>query len=768
MSFDHRFVPPLIALLGAIAACGADTASRPVSASPSASSSASTNVVPTPRTRLLDALTEFRRPADVIALLPPALSADVEEVLSRLDPQQRAGLPTLRGADASANALLHVSTGGQSPEAYYALATGSAADDLFALCIALGKRDYAPILEAAPRLAEAAAKRWLSDQVIEVSSPSRFTPALCDRIDRVALRLGRFDLGLLARQAAADLEPKRERLLAVAAMAARQLDVPEARRALRAADPAATSAPAEAARRGSGPRAGALVAAAERVAEASSSSGGPAQLALARDLLFLGRYEQARQTLGSANGEARAHLGLAGALALAELDGDTCPHVQSAAGNILLCALAWDRSDTARRAVALVTHAWASGHGRDPEGVETYLGLAHVMPWVYGMVRQSAGGPASPDAFRSRLKALQRAATAAVRVSAEFEGLALFVDTLTAGFDAAAQQKPGERVRLADKAANELLGRARELAGKTPENRFTQAAVLELASFLMQERDVMPLLELLPERVSPGLGQTRALLRMWCAIARQRLPLAERGRAELAQVLLSDAERPLERASLILTMAEADAAVARHASAYQVLEKVASKLRSPDVPPELQLRATIDQAAVVGRVDVDRAARLLETALGDAPPAPPGSAQGDLVLIAKTYLFVLRAQSTVGEERAEYEQKLAEVGEEMRAGRTTASLQLWHELWQRHFEYARQVRKCRGRRGCLHRAKRARTVTAAEIDRRVGAESGRIVRAGVLSAGTVMATFSYSGESGLRPLVVLEPRLLPVTFPPRE
>ncbi len=769
MSFDPRSLLPLLALLGMVtAACGADPASRPQSPSPAASASAPTDGAPTARDRLLDALREFRRPVDVTAALPPELRADVEAVMTRLDPQQRAQLPGLQGADASANALLHAAAGGQCPEAYYALAIGSAADDLFALRGALLKSDASPILAGAPPLAQAAAERWLSDQVIEVGSPSRFTPEVCDRIDRVALRIGRADLALLARQAAADLEPNRERLLAVAEMAARQLDVDEARRALRAGETAATSHATEAGPSGAREHVAALVAAAERVAQAPQHAAGPALLALARDLLELRRYDQARKLLSPASGQARSHLGLASALALANLDGDTCPGVQSATGNILLCAVAWERSDTARRSLALVTEAWAAGQGRDTRGVETYLGLAHVVPWIYGMVRQSAGSPPSPDGFQSRLQALQRAAGAAVTVSPEFEGLALFVDTLTAGFDAATQQQPGQRVRLPVKIADALIERARELGSRTPDNRFTQAAVLELASFLMQERDVLPLIGLLPDELPVELSQTRALLRMWCAIARQRSDLAEAGRAELFQSLPDEAEHPLERAGLILTMAEADVAIAREPGGYQVLEKIAEKLTSPDVPPGLRLRATIDQAGALGRINRERAAQLLEQILGDTPPAPPGSTQADLGLVAKTYLFVMRAQMTAGEEREQYVQKLTEVGKAMHTGKATASLLLWHELWQKELEYESRARQCGGRAGCLHRAQRQRTLGAEEIDRRIGAESGLIARAGVLSAGTVMATFNFSGESGLRPLVVLEPRLLAVEFPSGE
>jgi hypothetical protein len=440
--------------------------------------------------------------------------------------------------------------------------------------------------------------------------------------------------------------------------------------------------------------------------------------------------------------------------------------VETAAGNPLLCAIAWERSDTARRALALVTDAWATGQGRDPRSVETYLGLAHVVPWIYGTVRQSAGSPPSPEAFRSRLQALQSATSAAVKVSSEFEGLALFVDTLTAGFDAAIQQQPGQRVRLPVEVADGLIDRARMLAGGTPDNRFTQAAVLELASFLMQERDVLPLLGLLPDDLPAELSPTRALLRLWCSIARQRSELAEAGRAELFRALPDESERPLERAGLILTMAEADVAIARQPSGYQVLEKIAAKLTSPEVPPDLRLRATIDQAGALGRINRERASKLLEQILGDTPPAPPGSTHADLVLVAKTYLFVLRAQMTVGEERKEYEQKLAEVGKEMRAGKATASLLLWRDLWQKELEHEDRERKCGGRAACLRRAERKRSLSAEEIDRRVGAESGLIARAGVLSAGTVMATFSFSGHSGLRPMVVLEPRLLAVEFPP--
>ena len=167
------------------------------------------------------------------------------------------------------------------------------------------------------------------------------------------------------------------------------------------------------------------------------------------------------------------------------------------------------------------------------------------------------------------------------------------------------------------------------------------------------------------------------------------------------------------------------------------------------------------ESAVAGR-QVDVVAYLLEA--GADPRGPDRTTP--LHLVAKSFLFIIRARLSQGEERAEYVDKLAEAGAEAGAG-VPASIELWRQMWQKQLAYQARVVQCGPLKACVAQAAKQRTLSDREIDERVGAQSGLIMRSGILSAGTVQATFNFSGESGLEPVVSVEPRLLAVEFPPR-
>ena len=164
----------------------------------------------------------------------------------------------------------------------------------------------------------------------------------------------------------------------------------------------------------------------------------------------------------------------------------------------------------------------------------------------------------------------------------------------------------------------------------------------------------------------------------------------------------------------------------------------------------------------------EAAAQLLQRVVSDVSPPAGASTERDLLVVAKSYLFIIRARTTKGEERAEYLEKLAKVGQDASGVSVPASVELWRQMWQKEFAYHLRVEQCGPLKACVAQAKRRRAFTDEEIDARVGAESGLIMRSGVLSAGTVQATFNFSGESGLQAVVSVQPRLLAVEFPPRD
>ena len=709
------------------------------------------------------------RSDDVLDGLPPNVRAELEGLLTRLSGEQRAALAQLQGRPARANALLHVLAGGKSDEAFFALATGANIDLLVAARRHAGENDLAELVPVAQKLARAAAARWLHAQATRVESAGTETATLCDQIDRVALTLGRLEIQLLAQQLAAEHDRSPRRLLAVARAAARTLQVQLARAALNRARDDSPNPSADLAESFSA--ASRLVRAAQQVAELRGTPLDAARrLSLARAMLTLSRARDARTVLVPVRSQARSHLGLASALALAISGDGACPGLPPPTSHALLCATAWTLDSAHVEATALLEQAWESGQSRDREGAEVYLGLTRVVPWLHHTALRSQDTQPASGEYDARIGSLRDAAREATSVSAAFDGLVLFVDALAAGAQGTVNRTAGERMRLDDQARQQLVQRAYELAGRTPHDQYTQAGVLAVSALVMQEQDVLKLIEQLPElQLAQHHRLARATLRLWAAIGRQRHAVAERARAELAALLPELENQVLERSELILMMAEADAAITQQPNAYRILLQVATRLTTDDVPPSLRLRAGIDRAGALSRQGrTNQAVQSLERVVATISPPPGDSAGQDLLTLAQDYLLVLRGRSAPRVKRAAYADKLARANASEATQSATASIRLWRRIWQMEFARQAKVQQCGESKACIAQATQRARLTAAQIDQRVGREVGLILRGGVLSAGTVGATFNFSLGSGLQPIVRVQPRLLAVEFPRSE
>jgi len=720
-------------------------------------------------------------PGPILGALPPPLRQDLDQLLALEQIRARQGPQVPDGAALAAGALLHVAAGGVAPDALLVLATGAAANQLAQLRRAQQNSVSTPedVIQAAPGVARRAAAGWLREQAQRVDDPAKLSAGLCEQVARVALTLEDSTLRLLALEVAAEIEPTAARHLQVAAEAARQLDVDLAKGALTEARRLLPSTADRGGLERQALRAAglpALLDAARTVVAARDSvTDDAARLRVARSLLRLERSSEARQLLAPASDAARSHLGLAAARALAEIDGSVCPGLPPGTTDPVLCATAFAQNPRVVPALRVLEQAWQSGGGRDESAVETYLGLTQIVPWLHEMA--GADGRA-PDGFLTRLGAVRRTAEEAASTFDSFRGLVVFVDALQAGVEALRSRVGGTRPRIPEPVVERLYASADELGRHATASRFAQGAVLLVAAFLMQDRDVLPLVERLPEGdalSSDAYRRTRSLLRAWCAVTRERPDTAEQARRELFDVLPSDAPDatagagPFERARIVLTLAELGVALAPQSRDDGLLARVAEPLTPPDVPPTLRLRASLDLAAARSRDGrtAEAEALLDSVTAGHESYLSVPSATRDLALAAQTYSLVLKARAASGADRIRFVQRLEALDEYTRAGGVSAAVELWRHMWIRELRYLAAAEKCAGGRRCLARAVETRRFSDAQIDAAVGAEAARLVRRGVLSLGTVGASFEFSGAAGLWPVVTLEPRFIAVEFPPR-
>jgi hypothetical protein len=734
---------------------------------PPAAPSAATRPAPavktqTARQQLLAELGKLDTP-DVLAQLPSDLRGALADRISGVSPEERQALGTAEWA--RHRPVLHLLVGGQESEALYQIVVGGAAAELVETSLAMGNEELQGLAEPITNLTRAAAARWLFERRLDVATPSGATPELCERIDRAAEALGRFDLQLLARRTAVESDPTPARRLAVARALAAELDADAAQalidRVRREHDQTETK----------DPQLRRALDAAQKLADRARVAIGDEKVDTlastverARALLDLDRPAPALELLEPHRGKASEHLALATTLALADLGGTACPGLPSTNPHLIACAAAWRENAAVARSLPLLDQAWQSRRGRDDRSIEAYLGLRHVMPWLYATMGRVDADPEELMKQSSQRVARLRAAveeTAGERQ--RFAGLVLFVDLLGAGLEAAGAREPGERVRLADERQAELVEQARTLAARLPEEPHTQAAVLGVVAMLAQDRDGAELLAALPEQLAPRHREARWALDVWNAVAHDRPAIAERARRTLME-LLDEQDPGLDRAKVVLTMAEADAVLGGTPKDYGNLLRVVDRLSQGPLPRELALRVTIDRAGVLHRQALlPEAIEVLATANED--DIPPGTAaELDLAVIARAYLVYLRGLHSEGDERIEYADKLRSFTDEL-GGQVSVGAVLAHALWLRELDYQIALAKCE-RFGCNRPyLERQRAGSQKEIVKLVGPESASVVRRGVLPLGAVTASFTFSPRDGLQPRVALDPILLAAPLP---
>lgn len=712
------------------------------------------------RQQLIRALRSLERSNDLVAVLPASIRGELRDFAQQLGQAERAELAKRESPLVRERPLLHLAVGGSSPDALYELGTSQRlAQDLMTLRAMSGKSSYDDLPAVVRSMAEKCAATWLRDRAAEAASPTALTPELADRIDNAAQTLGRWDIVRLAREIGVELVPNEAaRWASLARVAAHELDVDATRAALAEAKkyPVANRVQA-----GRIMRAERALDAAEKVQKLGKSARDlPSRLELARAHLDVRRLDDARKVLAPHQPEAATHLGLAAALAESELDNGLCPGLPPGMGSTFLCSLAWKQHPRTAAMSAELERAWKSGQGRDVRGIEGYLAIVQITPWLYGTM--AAPGTSQEELgrrFLERLASMQSAAKEAASSSPHFAGAVLFADTIAAGYDAVVKNET--KVPTAVRA--DLKKRATDIAKSAPNDALSHASTLAVAALAFRDEDVQPLLELLPSEVDPTNYFAFQVLRLWTGTVKQNPDLARAAANELAALVPEYAADSLDRARMVLLLAESDATLQRSAKAYGVLEQVAKPLTAEGVPLELRLRAAIDYAgarALSGKPE--EGAQLLESIVASAPVAHPDVKT--LGFVASSYLFALRARSTRGGERAEYRDKFVKLASEAAFSGASAATELWRALWQRELDYLIEEERCGPVRACADKAKKQRALPSGTLDEKAGPEVAKLIRRGTLPSGTLNLTFAF-GTAGLEGIVQVSPALLVLEAP---
>jgi hypothetical protein len=755
MPMHFRFLRALPLALCFVVACGTGA---PAAGPPRVAPAPKPEPPATPRAELARLLAAIERPSDVLGALDASQRKELDALVAQIGSKDREALAKTNGPLARERPLLHLAVGGLSRDAFYELATSQrTSNELLAIRRAEGKDRLDDLVPAVRGIAERAAKRYLHDSA-SIENPDLES---LDRITRAALTLDRHDIRRLARQMAVQLAPDDPaRWVTLARSEARALDVAAANAALAHARQAKQPTRPFSARLA---RAERLVAAAEAIRSKAGSAGdASSRLALARAYLVLDLAADAKRALEPDRARATSNLALAGTLAIADLGGSICPSMPPFVASAPLCALAWRNDPRAAKAVELLSTAWQSGGGRDADGLAAYIGLAQVVPWMYGLMSPQSGSPEDiARSIRDRLTALRRAVAEAEKQDETFEGLGLFTDALAAGFEAAAKN---DNSQLEEATRDDLSKRALALGKKSPGDRFTQGGVLAVAALLFRQQDVLGLIEQLPAANLANNELPYDVLRLWSGLAAHRADIVQSATGDVGTLVADFAPDSLERPKLLLLLAEAGALSQRTDKAYGVLERVALPLTEPSVPPEVRLRAAIDAAGARARAGkAEQAADLLERVTTSLSEVGPDARA--LAYVAASYLLILRARVAKGSERAEYEQKLDQLEKEPIAQKAPAGVELWRSMWKNELAYLNADERCGPVRLCHAKATQKRGTSQKQIDERLGQYAGRLLSEGALPGGTLSVSFSYSGVAGLETVVNVEPQLLAVEVP---
>jgi tetratricopeptide (TPR) repeat protein len=665
-----------------------------------------------PKERLLGALRGITRPAAVLDALPPAAQAMLDTRLQTLTPEQKEQV--LRGELVQVVPLLHLRAGGNSSLALLALSTSSvAAQELPAAFEASPQgtdEERRQSVQLAHDLAQRAALQFLRDRVLDVANaPAAELPPVLAAIERVAITAERPDIVRLALEAWAAAGATADVLARLGAACAFDQDE-------KCFEQALSGVPETA------PEHAHLVQL--NRALKTRSDGDP--IVKAWSLLVLGRFADARRALVAVQNKAKTDLRVAAALAVVASDGSSCPGLQPSIGSPRLCADAAVIRPGFAVALGDMDAAWQSGKGRDAASAETYVGLAHVMPWVTTLALATDATSLERD-FTERYRVLAKV----LQELPEQKPFGVFAAALTAGVTAGLHAPHGTRPELDSNRKQELWFAALGVEAAAPR--------LAVSAVLAADQTVLPLL---PASAPVDLLPARAGLIAWEAAGSREASLLEAAKSALAEQLAVSAKGSTDAAAAVLLLAEVDAVSAPSERSQRALAQIASQLIGEPLPPELALRAVLDAAGALerlGRTD-DALGVLNKAAEIESLPGPAA----DLLTLIRAEKLALAWDAKKDPRRTALAKSLSA----LELGAVPPTVAFVVGAWA-----SPKV---------LRQGKQSPKAVLAE---RIGAGAAETMAKGTLRGTRVSLSVSYSFQGGLTPEVRFDPMFVPLVRP---
>ncbi len=702
------------------------------------------------------ALSKLAAPPAIVDALPTDIKRVLDGHVDALTAEQRQLL--LAGTDpvVATRPMLYAAAGGLDPSILSLVYSSTAASNELVM-LAMNAEGEHDLAAASNALAERAARWVLHARAADLSADVEHRR---EHLQDVAFAAGVLQADELERLALLELEelyPDPAWTVALVRLDLRDLAVADARARL-----GASQLPSDV-RDALQPQidvAAAVAAATEPPASVDQA------VALARQMMSLGLVERAEHLLRPHASSAGGHLGLATALARAVTRASACPNVVgAAASNEYICQQVWSR-ELVKDELSILVAAWKSGQGRDPEAIETYVGLSYVVPLMYGL--SALGQQATPESVRASFEAIGQVAEEAAASDGYFRGVALMADALGVAMEAASGAASG-RAAIEPEVRQQLLARASELAQELGSEPWGQAAVLGVAAMVSREEKTAKLLAPLRAGIAPEHEITLGTLLLWELLADGDDAQYQQLHSWFGEVATNPQAGSFERSKWLLLWAEAGAHLEPSTVTYSTLQKMAENLSDERVPLGLRLRARLDRAGLLARAgDFAAAAEVLAPIVRDTRRGAVASHDEQELLVAATgYMFVLRALSTDGVVRqkhaAELEKLLLDVG---RSNAAPPTLQMWLMMWRAEFDYRKQHAACAGDVQCAASATKARGMDAGKLARAVGERSAQLLKNGVLPVGGVQLEFRYLGRGQLAPRLVVAPRFLMAHVPP--
>ncbi len=677
-----------------------------------------------PAARLVQQLAAVEDLGSPLNALDAASRRALDAQLTQLSAAERKQLQE-DAALAGARPLLHLAGSGTLPVAYERLSFSSAAaDELVALPAVSGDRELASLSQTINRVAELSARRVIRDNLAAHQGHGEWQIGHLLRVADALEMLKSWQLLQQVLQHLVHLAPEAPTRYRLALAKVRAADLVGAKVLLGSL----TQSDEEIWRIRAKTALKALA-----VVERPQLESLDQRVTQAQAELHLNRVDQALVVLQPVQGQAPQHLGLAVTLIQAQLGNQLCPGIAPGLGNAALCAVAWRNANLPGSLERLLSEAWKSGQGRDPEAIEAALGLRYVVPLLFRA--SSADATQTSAALGGLVRSL-----AEVAQTPRLEALAQFARIVERAVTA------GGKVSATERSAWQKEALA--IYQKAPSESAAASTVLGLATWLAPSEDIRPLLD----AVQPATVGDVALSGVWIKLnAASALLSADTARLERSKALLpgwlqSSEVPPQEHGALLLLLAQVEAALDPQ---NEKKWRTVLHLSGSDDTAAAALQAALASAVLSQRVTalqrLEQLSQRVEATLGN---------QDSLKTLVKVLTLALRGlESKVGADRAARAKEISALLPSFAGEPDAAGLQLWTQLWAKRMQLPDV--QCSG---LLCAAKLL--ANQRDLRQRHDPYLVRMVERGVLPLGHLGLSWSYSFERGLMPVIWAEPSWL--------